>query len=696
MIRTVGLAWFKRLVGVVLVCGLVAVFGVPRTRAVVSAVEVQVVPNVAKTNARYTISFVTGAGLAAGGAVLLQFPQGTTLPCSPCNPLVYSDEVTVNDVHPTQPAFGNPTAGTLRIFVPEAIPAGGTVRIVISSLVPRVGNPEAGTYHIHVSTDDEPAVESAPYIIGTSQILAPTVRLESAIAKTNSGYTITFVTGVTGQLVQGSSTITITYAAGGFPTAPVNSAITVNGVVPERILTNVAGHAIELLSPITVDTRSAVTIAISAGYGLTNPVEAGNYVLYMHTSSEPGDVASEPFQIKDLPMVATTLYVGPGTPDGQNGWYVSEPMVTLAASSNVEGRLELRYGIDTDPTVLYSQPFQIPSGVHTLRYRARNVDQGIDEESVKTAEFHVATTGPELVVDGVSERLVRTGSFTLTGSVKATAAPVVSVDVLGRPTHVVPDGTFSQPLTLFEGANELRVTATDESGRTTSATVTVTVDTVPPKLTVSTPSNWQELHSEKVMVRGTVEAGATLGINGTALSNMMPDGSFAHEVDLALGVNTITATATDAAGNTRRVAVLVTRVPANETTVVLTIGSKYMTINGTKQEIDLGRGTVPVIQNGRTLVPIAAIIQALGGQVVWDAVARTVTITMGDTELVLTIGSPTARVNGAIVPIDTDPNVVPIIINSRTMLPFRFIAEQLGATVEWNGATRTVVIDGIH
>jgi hypothetical protein len=692
MIRTVGLAWFKRLVGVVLVCGLVAVFGVPRTRAVVSAVEVQVVPNVAKTNARYTISFVTGAGLAAGGAVLLQFPQGTTLPCSPCNPLVYSDEVTVNDVHPTQPAFGNPTAGTLRIFVPEAIPAGGTVRIVISSLVPRVGNPEAGTYHIHVSTDDEPAVESAPYIIGTSQILAPTVRLESAIAKTNSGYTITFVTGVTGQLVQGSSTITITYAAGGFPTAPVNSAITVNGVVPERILTNVAGHAIELLSPITVDTRSAVTIAISAGYGLTNPVEAGNYVLYMHTSSEPGDVASEPFQIKDLPMVATTLYVGPGTPDGQNGWYVSEPMVTLAASSNVEGRLELRYGIDTDPTVLYSQPFQIPSGVHTLRYRARNVDQGIDEESVKTAEFHVATTGPELVVDGVSERLVRTGSFTLTGSVKATAAPVVSVDVLGRPTHVVPDGTFSQPLTLFEGANELRVTATDESGRTTSATVTVTVDTVPPKLTVSTPSNWQELHSEKVMVRGTVEAGATLGINGTALSNMMPDGSFAHEVDLALGVNTITATATDAAGNTRRVAVLVTRVPANETTVVLTIGSKYMTINGTKQEIDLGRGTVPVIQNGRTLVPIAAIIQALGGQVVWDAVARTVTITMGDTELVLTIGSPTARVNSTVVPIDADPNVVPIIINSRTMLPFRFIAEQLGATVEWNGATRTVVI----
>ncbi|MCX6083416.1 MAG: hypothetical protein NT102_00405, partial [Caldiserica bacterium] len=327
MMRIIGCSWFKRLVGALLVCGLVVAFGAPRTQAALSAVEVQVVPNVARTNARYTVSFVTSEGLAEGGAVLLQFPQGTTLPCSPCNPLVYADEVTVNDIHPKQPAFGNPSAGTLKVFVPDSIPAGGTVRIVISTLVPRVGNQDIGTYRIRVSTDHEPAVESAPYTIGTSQILAPTVRLESAIANVGSGYTITFVTGVTGQLVQGSSMITITYAAGSFPTAPVNSAVTVNGLVSERILTNPVKHTIEILFPVTVDTRSAVTIAMGAGYGLTNPVKAGNYVLYVHTSSEPGDVASEPFQIKDLPTVSTTIYVGPGTPDGQNGWFVSEPMV---------------------------------------------------------------------------------------------------------------------------------------------------------------------------------------------------------------------------------------------------------------------------------------------------------------------------------------------------------------------------------
>jgi hypothetical protein len=692
MMRTIGCSWFKRLVGVVAVCVLLAGYGAPQARAVVSAVEVQVVPNVARTNARYTVSFVTGAGLAEGGAVLLQFPQGTALPCSSCNPLVLADEVTVNDVHPKQPAFGNPSAGTLKVFVPEAIPAGGVVRIVISALVPRVGNPDVGTYRMRVSTDSEPAVESAPYTIGTSQILAPTVRLESAIANVGSGYTITFITGVTGQIVRGTSAITITYAAGAFPVAPVNSAVTVNGLVSERILTNPVQHTISIVSPVTVDARSAVTIAIGAGYGLTNPVKAGNYVLYVHTSSEPGDVVSEPFQIKDLPTVSTTIYLGPGTPDGQNGWYVSEPMVTLAASSNVEGHLELHYGIDSEPSVLYTVPFQVPSGVHTLKYRARNVDEGIDEESVKTAEFRVATTGPVLTLDGSEQRLIASSSFTLTGSVKSSAAPVTMVDILGRETHIITGGTFSEPLTLFEGANELRVTAIDESGRTTSATLTVTVDSVPPKLSVTSPANWQEVHADKVMVRGTVEFGAVLQVNGTTVSNAMPDGSFAHEVVLTVGSNTITVIAQDAAGNTRRAAVLVTRVPANATTIVLTIGNKSMAVNGVNREIDPGRGTTPVIQNGRTLVPVAAIIEALGGEAIWSASARTVTIRLGDTELVLAIGGPTAYVNGSSTPIDADPKVVPIILNSRTMLPFRFIAEQLGGTVEWNAATRTVVL----
>lgn len=692
----------KRIVTRMTVCGMLVVLltagvvlgalPVPVLGAMAPA-DVQVVPNVARTNARYTITFITGEGLAADEAVTLRFPLGTNLPCSPCNPLVLADEVTVNDLHPKQPAYGNPTAGTLKVFVPEAIPAGGTVVIVVCARTPRIGNPDTGTYTITVSTEHEPAVASNPYVIGTSEIRAPSVHLESDIAGAGSGYVVTFVTGVTGQLVQGRSVITITYAAGEFPASYVAGSISVNGLAPEQVTINTLRHTVEILSPVTMEPRAAVTIEIRAAFGLKNPATAGNYVLYVHTSSEPGDVMSEPFRINDLPTVATTLYVGPGSPDGQNGWYVSEPMVTLSAASNVPGRIEVRYGIDAEPGILYENPFQVPAGTHVVRYAARNVDAGIDEQTVKEATFRVAVSGPALSVDGAAERLVRSSAFTLTGTVTATSAPVVSVDVLGKPTHIMPGGRFSEPLTLFEGSNELRVTATDESGRTTSATLDVTVDTVPPKLTILSPSNWQEVRSDTIMVRGTVEVGATLSVNGKPLSNLMPDGSFATGVALTVGANTITAIAEDTAGNTRRTAVVVTRVPADETTIVLTIGNKYMTVNGVRREIDPGRGTVPVIENSRTLVPIAAVIEALGGTATWDGATRTVTIVAGASELRLVIGNPTALVNGVSTAIDVaDARVVPVIRNSRTMLPFRFVAEQLGGTVEWNAETRTVVL----
>ena len=99
----------------------------------------------------------------------------------------------------------------------------------------------------------------------------------------------------------------------------------------------------------------------------------------------------------------------------------------------------------------------------------------------------------------------------------------------------------------------------------------------------------------------------------------------------------------------------------------------------------------PVIKNNRTLLPIRAIIESLGGTVSWDATERKVTVSLGSTNIELWIGKSIAKVNGVDTPIDSsNPKVVPEIINSRTMLPLRFVAENLGATVEWDGTTITI------
>lgn len=126
-----------------------------------------------------------------------------------------------------------------------------------------------------------------------------------------------------------------------------------------------------------------------------------------------------------------------------------------------------------------------------------------------------------------------------------------------------------------------------------------------------------------------------------------------------------------------------------KTVIILQIGNKNFTVNGQSNELD----SPPIIKNGRTLLPIRAIIESLGGTIGWDATEKKVTITLGSTNIELWIGKSTARVNGVEKPIDSaNPSVIPEIINGRTMLPVRFVTENLGASVGWDGATKTVTI----
>lgn len=122
--------------------------------------------------------------------------------------------------------------------------------------------------------------------------------------------------------------------------------------------------------------------------------------------------------------------------------------------------------------------------------------------------------------------------------------------------------------------------------------------------------------------------------------------------------------------------------------VSLRINEPYMQVNGINAEIDQGRGTSPVIVNGRTLVPIRAIIEAYGGKVDWDAATSTVSLSVDDDIIKLIINSNTAYLNGTAYTLD----VSPAIINERTMLPIRFVAEGFNFGVAWNSKTQTVSV----
>jgi len=96
----------------------------------------------------------------------------------------------------------------------------------------------------------------------------------------------------------------------------------------------------------------------------------------------------------------------------------------------------------------------------------------------------------------------------------------------------------------------------------------------------------------------------------------------------------------------------------------------------------------PVINDGRTLVPLRAIFEALGATVDWEPHTRTVISQKGSTEISLQVGSTQLYVNGVAKTLDVPAKI----IDGRTLVPVRAISEAFGCGVDWVAATKTVVI----
>lgn len=96
----------------------------------------------------------------------------------------------------------------------------------------------------------------------------------------------------------------------------------------------------------------------------------------------------------------------------------------------------------------------------------------------------------------------------------------------------------------------------------------------------------------------------------------------------------------------------------------------------------------PTAINGRTLVPVRAIFEALGATVSWDQDTQTATGIRGETTVQIQIGSETAYVNGEAKTLDVPAQA----IDGRTMVPARFVSEAMDCVVTWNGDTETAAV----
>ncbi len=97
---------------------------------------------------------------------------------------------------------------------------------------------------------------------------------------------------------------------------------------------------------------------------------------------------------------------------------------------------------------------------------------------------------------------------------------------------------------------------------------------------------------------------------------------------------------------------------------------------------------VPYLKNDRTLVPLRFVSETLGAEVKWEAGWNYCYVVKGDKEIKITFNSADIEVNGKVVTYDAPVEVV----QDRTMVPIRFISEELGYDVKWNQANQLVII----
>ncbi|HOS68995.1 MAG TPA: copper amine oxidase N-terminal domain-containing protein, partial [Bacillota bacterium] len=122
--------------------------------------------------------------------------------------------------------------------------------------------------------------------------------------------------------------------------------------------------------------------------------------------------------------------------------------------------------------------------------------------------------------------------------------------------------------------------------------------------------------------------------------------------------------------------------------IMLKLEDPNMSVDGVSQEVDPGRGTAPEVIAGRTMVPIRAVVEAIGGTVEWDGATKKITLTARGNTVEMWLGKTDIKINGESKKMD----IAPVSKNDRTFVPVRFAAENLNCKVDWINSTKEAVI----
>jgi len=252
---------------------------------------------------------------------------------------------------------------------------------------------------------------------------------------------------------------------------------------------------------------------------------------------------------------------------------------------------------------------------------------------------------------------------------------------VGRVKAVVDEkGNFKATVQLSEGDNHIVVKSSTQYASTTKEFL-VTLDTRAPSVIIENDFGKEDYVDVKtITVKGRVDPGSKVTINGVEAT--VVNDFFICQIPVSPGKNTLTIVATDQVGNKTTIEkeILVYTMK----NIKITIGSTIGYVDGKETTLD----APPVLDGGRTMVPLRFIGEVFGAEVSFDSTTKQIFIHYEQKSIVLTIGSNQATIDGKVVTLDVPAQIV----GGRTMVPVRFIADAFEANTSYDSATKTVTI----
>ncbi len=312
----------------------------------------------------------------------------------------------------------------------------------------------------------------------------------------------------------------------------------------------VTGSVSEPVSSVTVNGQAAAVSGTSFSFTGLALAEGTNTI-----TVEARDAAGNPGTqsiIVTLDTKPPVITITTPSPDA----YINTPGITVAGTVNepvtsvtVNGTAARLSG-----SGFSAEGVQLTEGRNTIDIqatdRAGNTGAQPVTVTLDTALPVIRITAP------AQDAYLNTPSTTVSGTVNE---PVTTLTVNGMAATVSGASFSAAGIALAEGTNTIAVSATDRAGNPGTNTVTVTLDTAPPVVTITTPANGLLRNTPQITVSGTVnEPIIEARVNGANALIAETKTEWSISVSLVEGANTITVTVKDRAGNPGSASISVT------------------------------------------------------------------------------------------------------------------------------------------